>query len=190
MQTHAQPGDNSQAAFLGFIEEYADVDAAVAQAVGMRKDLRARIRGAGINLAAFDRARAEAEKSGEKREAEDREYRRLMLWLGKPVGYQAGLFSDGETDEVLPDEVSSVTDHQRMQVEGAGGAAAATGKPRDSNPWTPGTELWALWDGGWERTATAATTNGSAPPDDAPPPRRRGRPPGSRNKPKTGGLAA
>jgi hypothetical protein len=97
--TPEKAGGNSRVAFLEFIEAYEDIDQAVAEAVGMRKDLRARIKGAGLNLTAFDRARKESNKSAEKRTEEDRAYRAMMAWLGKPIGTQANLFAELEPVE-------------------------------------------------------------------------------------------
>jgi hypothetical protein len=187
-------GNVSKASFLQFIDEYTDVDAAVAEAVGMRKDLRARIKGAGLNLSAFDRARKEAEKSGERREAEDREYRRNLEWLGKPLGYQstmgypAGPAANGEDrEDRLAAEEAAVSEHQAHQVSDAGHTAGKQGRARDQNPWTPGTYLHQVWDGGWNIGAEALAQS-QLPSDTAP--KRRGRPPGSRNRRSKGNSGA
>lgn len=185
-------GNVSKASFLAFFDEYTDVDAAVAEAVGMRKDLRARIKGAGLNLSAFDRARKEAEKSGERREAEDREYRRNLEWLGKPLGYQStmgfaaapqaaanGAMGGADREASLAAEKAAVSEHQAHQVSDAGHAAGLGGRARDQNPWSPGSYLYQVWDGGWNIGAEALAQ--SQLPSDAAP-KRRGRPPGSRNR--------
>jgi hypothetical protein len=178
-ETHNAIPNVTQATFLQFIDEYHGVDQAVAEAVGMRKDLRKRIRGAGLNLAAFDRARTEAEKSGDKREDEDREFRQYMNWLGKPIGYQADWVGappppDGE-------DTAAIAEHQIHQVETHGRAAGEAGHNRGSNPWSPGTMLYTVWDESWMAgQEVIARKMGLAET----PPRRRGRPPGARNRPK------
>jgi hypothetical protein len=185
--------NTTQAGFLAFYDEYRDVDDAVAAAVGQRKDLRARIKGAGFGLAAFDRARAEAEKSGERREAEDREYRRNMEWLGKPVGFQStmGFPRAVQTGEAASSAANgkdhdAVSEHQRKQVEAGGFACGAAGHARESNPWTPGTVLYQTWDISWVSGAEelAQRQVGS----DGKRRRPRGRPRGSRNRPPAGGA--
>jgi ribosome modulation factor len=177
-------GNVTKASFLAFFDEYTDVDAAVAEAVGMRKDLRARIKGAGLNLHAFDRARKEAEKSGERREAEDREYRRNLEWLGKPLGYQSTMgfpaAANGEDCEArLAAEEAAVSEHQAHQVSDAGHTAGKAGRARDQNPWTPGSYLHQVWDGGWNVGAEALAQSRIPDPEA---PKRRGRPLGSRNR--------
>jgi hypothetical protein len=182
-QSAARSGgsNTTQAGFLAFYDEYRDVDDAVAAAVGQRKDLRMRIKGAGFGLAAFDRARAEAEKSGERREAEDREYRRNMEWLGKPVGFHARPNGADHSAPSTPADIGAVSEHQRTQVEAGGFACGAAGHARESNPWTPGTLLYQTWDASWvsgaeELAQTQVGTDGKRR-------RPRGRPRGSRNKP-------
>jgi hypothetical protein len=177
-------GNVTKASFLQFIDEYTDVDAAVAEAVGMRKDLRARIKGAGLNLSAFDRARKEAEKSGERREAEDREYRRNLEWLGKPLGYQSTMGYPEQRppangDDRFKAEQAAVSEHQVHQVSDAGHAAGKLGRARDQNPWSPGSYLHQVWDGGWNIGAEALAQSRIPEPEA---PKRRGRPLGSRNR--------
>jgi hypothetical protein len=172
--------DSRRGLFLAFIEEYLDADQAVAAAVGNRKDLRKRVKGAGISLAQFDRVRKEAEKSGSVRETEFREFCLYMMWLGKPLGFQGTLFTEHE-EAAPPREVS---EHQVQRVQIDGKQASAQGRSRDTNPWTPGTYLYQVWDQNW-----LAAEDMKVPPVEAAPNltasgRRRGRPPGSRNKPK------
>jgi hypothetical protein len=189
--TSAAGGNVTQATFLQFVDEYSDVDQAVAQAVGMRKDLRKRIRGAGLNLAAFDRSRAEAEKSGDKREEEDREFRRNMAWLGKPIGFQAdwvGAPSTSSGPRPNGEDTAAVAEHQVHQVEAHGEAAGEAGRERGANPWSPGTLLYQTWDTAW--MAGQETLARKLGPAEALAPRKRGRPPGARNKPKPGVSAA
>lgn len=176
--------------FLEFIEEYTNVDQAVAEAVAMRKDLRKRIKGAGFNLAALDRARKLSQSSGEKRDAEDQHLRRYMEWLGKPLGFQAAMgFMANPTDQ--PKDAADVAPHQVHRVEDHGRVAAERGEPRTANPWSPGTFLCQIWDSQWlaataKKEAAEEKGNGAAAaaPTAAEPPvkRKGGRPKGAKDK--------
>jgi hypothetical protein len=152
MQTPSIDGNVTQTAFLQLIEEYTDVDQAVHEAVGMRKDLRKRIKGAGFSLAAFDRARKEAEKSEDMRDEEDRQFRRNMAWMGKPLGYQADWIGEpppsAGANGPAGDE-DQPTQHQVRQVEAAGLAAGRAGVDRADNPWGEGSFLSRVWDDQW-----------------------------------------
>jgi hypothetical protein len=79
----------TKASFLDFIAQYRTLDAEVAEVVGVRKELRARIKAAGLSLGAFDRARKLADMAQDKRDAEHREVLRNLEWLSKPIGHQA-----------------------------------------------------------------------------------------------------
>ncbi len=181
----------SQATYLEFKDSYADADKAVADAVSERKDLRAKIKAAGIPLAAFDRSRRDSEKSGETREAEEIWYRRMMAWSQKPVGFQASmdLAASAGTDPGLA--ALSTSELKRIDMEGY--EAGKGGRRKDSNSYTPGTEAYQRWDVAWLRgQAEIASTLGDKAPKRgkaaAPAPngekRGRGRPRGSRNAPK------
>jgi hypothetical protein len=192
MQTQQDAGSNTtRAGFLQFIDAYTACDAKVAEAVGERKGLRQRIKGAGYTLAAFDRARKEAEKSGDKREAEDREFRRYMDWLGKPLGFQTEMFTDAEAGvrAAAPNghDLAAVSEHQRNRVRLDGEAAGKGGRDRGTNPWSPGTLLYTEWDIAWSTGAEALAQSRVPEPGTR---RGRGRPPGSRNRPKNGQGAA
>jgi hypothetical protein len=181
-------GNVTQETFLAYLDEYTEADQVVKEAAGKRKDLRKRIAGSGVNLEAFDRSRKEADKSGERREMEDREYRRYMRWIGKPVGettprYGSPNGSDAPDDAAdSPSELRPVSDLQRSRVEEAGYAAGAGGQTRNMNPWTPGTLLAGDWDQAWQRGADARAEAAANEPQ--PERRGRGRPRGSRNRPK------
>lgn len=142
----AGPASNvTQATFLDFLGKYDDADALVADAVNERKDLRKAIKGAGINLAAFDRARIDADKSGDKREAEELEYRRYMAWRNKPVGFQPSM------DLAPSDPMAALSTYTLHQIDTEGFAAGKGGKTRTINSYTPGTEAWSRWDTAWVR---------------------------------------
>jgi hypothetical protein len=189
MQTSVD-GNVTQATFLGFIDEYMVADQAVAEAVGARKDLRQRIKGAGFLLKAFDRTRKEAEKAADVRDAEDREFRRNMAWLGKPLGFQADWVGGSATPAPIfgngPDD-DAISEHQVHQVELAGLTAGREGKNRDTNPWGEDSYLRERWDEKWlVGQEEIARRMG---PQEAPAGgvrRGRGRPPGARNRPKDG----
>lgn len=177
--------------FIHFLDEYRGVDAAVAEAVGVRKELRSRIKGAGFDLKAFDRARRDAEMSGEIRERREQEYLRYMRWLGMPIGYQADIFGGEGGESGGEPSLDDLPEIQRDRISLAGGIAARAGKPRGSNPWSPGSLAEGLWDDAWAAAAPPppepeAEPETAAPPqagNDAEAPRRRrpGRPPGRKD---------
>lgn len=185
----------SQAAYLAFVQRYADADRDVRQAVAARKDLRAAIKAAGIPLPSFDRARKDADVSGEMRENLDQWYRKLMAWQRKPVGFQGGL----DLGEAATEQQWDV--HELHAVDNQGFDSGKGGRNRDSNPWTPGTEAFQRWDNAWIRgQAEIASTLGDKPAarkptaangsaaNGATAAKPRGRPRGSRNKPKQGEI--
>lgn len=161
------------AQFLGWLGRYADCDAEVADAVQARKDLRAEIKAAvgKEGLIAFDRARKDADMSGELREKRERAYRQFMAWQSKPIGFQASM--DLPTDEAA----RALNVHELKRIDNEGEAAGKAGRKRDSNPWTPGTEGYQRWDTAWMRgQAEIAETLANQPQP------RRGRPPGAKDK--------
>jgi hypothetical protein len=186
MQTTPEvDGNITQATFIGFINEYSDVDQVVSEALGMRKNLRKRIKGAGLNLVAFDRARAEAARSTEEREEEDREFRRNLAWLGKPLGYQLDWIGGAEAATPNGEDEAEIAQHQVHQVELAGKQAGEDGRNRSANPWTAGSFLHERWDESWlAGQDVLAQRIKPAEPRRARAPRLRGRPPGVRNRPK------
>jgi ribosome modulation factor len=85
----------------------------------------------------------------------------------------------------LAGNVIAVNVHELKRIDHEGEAAGKAGHHRDANPYTPGTEYAQRWDSAWLRgQAELAETLGPETP------KRRGRPPGSKNKPKTGVEAA
>ena len=158
----------SQAQHFEFKDAYNEADEACRQAVAARKDLRAKIKAAGIPLAAWDRWRRDAQKSGEVRELEDAWYRRMMIWDLKPVGFQAA--ADFTTSDP---NMAALNTSELKRIDGEGLAAGKAGHRRDANSYTPGTEAYQRWDVAWVRgQAEIASTLG-----DPAPRRGRGRPP-------------
>lgn len=172
------PPQASQTVLLKLLDEYDDADQAVAEKVGLRKDLRKRILGAGLNLTAFDRARKLADQSGEQRETEDHELRRYMAWMGKPLGHQAEIFAAPEPGPSgNGHDDAAVSEHQVHRVDTGGFVAGKAGRDRGGNPWTPGTFLYQIWNTGWVRGQEALAQTLVDEPK-----RRPGRPPGAKNK--------
>jgi hypothetical protein len=177
----------SQADYLRLLEQYDDADQAVADAVAERKDLRAKIKSLGVPLRAWDRARRDAEVSGEKRETEERAYRQMMAWRLKPVGFQASM--DLQTEDP---GLAALNTHELHFIDGQGFDAGKRGRRRDSNSYTPGTEAYQRWDTAWVRgqAEIASTMGGNGASDAArethaaaaPAPKRRGRPPGAKTR--------
>lgn len=144
----------SQATALDYIDEHLDADRKIMQALntvkGARKDLkdlRERIKGDGINLPAFDKMLGDAKISGEERETRDRHYRRLMFFIGKPVGTQ-GMFEFGVQTET---DKAQVNVSRLKEVDNEGYQAGLRGDRADSNSWTPGTEEHQRFSVAWLR---------------------------------------
>jgi hypothetical protein len=179
LSSAAEQGRNStdvtQAVSLGF---HSEMDAIDNEAKGLRearKKLRLRIKQAGIQLRGFDRARHDAERSSAEREAEDREYRRQMAWMSKPVGFQPSMDLDDAIDEGL----RALNVHELHRIDNEGFEAGKDGWKRERNPWSLSTEAYQRWDVAWLRgqAAIASTLNGStSSTNGSEAPRRRGRP--------------
>jgi ribosome modulation factor len=162
--------------YQGWMEEYEGIDREIREAVGQRKDLRSRIRAAGVPLAAFDRARKDSDVAASVREHEDTWYRTFLAWEGKgvSVGGQASLELD-----MTDDAVASMYAQRLRQAETDGHAAGAAGRGGDDCSWPSGSEGAQRWHAGWQEGQ-----RGLAEKLETTPPRRAGRPPGSKNKPK------
>lgn len=150
----AERGHNGpdRASFLGFVTRHDDIEEELTEAQETvrsirrrRKDLRKLVVAEGHNLEAFDRAMVDRKRSGEEREAEDRAYRQAMMWLLKPVGYQANAFVDTE------EGAEAAAEHHLAEAGRDGFAAGKGGHSASLNSFTPGTELFAAWQSGWVR---------------------------------------
>jgi hypothetical protein len=191
MQTTAEFGSNvSRNTFLEFFDRYTAANQAVAEAVGDRKGLRSEMKGAGIDMAAFDQASRDALKSGDKRDDQDRAYRQMMDWLGKPLNLNGSANGHDTTDTPMT-APSTLAEPARRKIHLDGFTAGRAGHSREANTWSPGSETYRTFDEGWtegnaERLAAQAETGPEAEP------KRRGRPPGAggrRRKPAAGNGA-
>jgi hypothetical protein len=131
-----------------FIERETKIDESIEEAQytvralkKTKKDLRGLIVAAGFTLAVFDETRKKMAMSFDEREAEHRELRRNLAWLGMPLGTQAEMFSSEET--AVPPDI------QVSRVQAAGKAAGKLGRERGANPWQAGSLLYAEWDSAW-----------------------------------------
>jgi hypothetical protein len=202
--TYESHAEVTQAAYLEMLDKYEDVEERIAEAKGVvadlhaeRKGLRQAIKGMGIPLAAWDDSRADAKISGQVRQEKYAWYVQLMEWQSKPVGYQATM--GAEYREPTDEDKDAISIHHARQIADGGKAAGRAGHERTSNPWSPATYQWQLWDTNWldgaEELAQRKVASDAAKEakeakqsDDAP--KRRGRPAGSRNKPKGNGAGA
>lgn len=166
----------SQAISLTYHTEHDEIDAEAASLRRRRKELRNRIKQAGIQLRGFDRARRDRDRPAVEREAEDAEYRRQMAWMSKPIGFQPSL----DINEAIDEGQRALNVHELHRIDNDGFEAGRAGHKRQVNPWSIGTEAYQRWDTAWIRgqAAIAATLNGStdAAGNGASAPRRRGRP--------------
>jgi hypothetical protein len=177
LNSGAEHGRNSadvtQAISLGFHTEMDDLDNEAKGIREARKRLRLRVKQSGINLAGFDRARKDRDRSGVEREALDLEYRRQLAWMSKPVGFQPHL----DLDEAVDEGMQALNVHELHRVDNLGFEAGQNGHKREINPWTPSTEAYQRWDMAWVRgQASIASTMAPTGQDNGPPKRGRGRP--------------
>lgn len=171
----------SQADFLRFLDQYADADNVVHEAVADRNKVRAAVKAAGIPLAAFDRVRKDMQKSGTVREQEDAAYRRMMAWRNMPVGHQASL--DIANDPAVDPDTRQLHLHEIKRIQQEGFDAGKTGDRADRNPYTPGTEGFTHWHNSWLRGQ--AEKGGTMSGDPTPAPEANGRRRGGRRKAAT-----
>lgn len=174
-----QNGDNSvtQAVFLDYLSRHEDADAAIEDAKEtvrslnrVKKNLRKTISAEGINIEVFDRALEDGKKSGETRDAEDRQYRRYMAFQHKPIGLQVGM------DFTSPDPgLMALNKLELGRIDAQGYQAGNGGHPRESNTFSLGTEAYQAWDSAWVRGNADFESDGLGE-QPAAPKRGRGRP--------------
>jgi ribosome modulation factor len=167
-----------------WLEAYAGADKDVADAVAVRKDLRAKIKASGVPLAAFDRSRVDAQVASAVRDHEEIWYQTFMAWIGKPVPQGGQAAMNLETDE------AEIMAGRERRAEDEGYKAGLGGRHSDENTWPPGSAGYANWHTGWarghaEREAKSSASTGTPNGGNKRPP---GRPKGSRNK-KSGEAA-
>ncbi len=163
----------SQATALDFFEQHVERESEIGLALnGVKaarkalKDLRKEIKDNGINLESFDLARRSARLTSEEREEHDRHYRRLMAFIGKPLGSQ-GMFEFGDQSE---EDKAAVLATVLKHADREGHAAGRAGDKADRNPWHPGSEEFSTWQTAWGRG------NGARVTAEIQPTRRPGRP--------------
>lgn len=140
----------TQATFLDYVGRHDEVDNEIQDAKETvrslnkrRKDLRKTMKASGLNLEAFDRHLMDVNRSGEEREADDREYRRYMSWRNKPVGFQPSMDLQGDAN------IKALNANELAAIDREGFDAGKSGRRRDSNPWETGSELAQRWDSHW-----------------------------------------
>jgi hypothetical protein len=158
--------------YLEFHNHYAGIEARIHDLINDRRDLRKKIRDAGHDIKAFDAVRKLIEVSDEQALHFWRDLSQGLMWMGKPLGFQADMFE--EPIDITPD--SEMTQEQQLHVFNDGRAAAARGASRETCPWVPGSLAMKVWDDGWLQGNEELTRRLAAPPE--PPRRSRGRPRG------------
>src|SRR5215469_5088493 len=141
--------NTSKESLYDFVDRHQKIDESIEEAQytvralkKQKKELRAVIAGAGFILDVFDETLQKMQMSFEEREAYDRELRRNMAWMGMPLGTQAEMFSQEDTE--VPADV------QVERVRQAGTTAGKLGRERSENPWAaPGSLLYQEWDSAW-----------------------------------------
>lgn len=179
---YAQGSNITRPYFLEFIQRIEDLDDELLNAQETVRSIRRRIKDAkktasaeGLNVPMAMLALADSKRSGEEREADNRQYRMYMLFFAKPVGFQPSLDFDA-ADEGL----AALNDRELNGIEDAGLKAGRDGDRRTRNPWSPGTEPYVVWDNGWlagqAEIASSLAENGAANDSNGTGRRRRGRP--------------
>jgi ribosome modulation factor len=142
----------------------------------IRSEIEARVGKAGLK--AFDRAREDDKRPASERETEDALYRRIMRWLRKPLGTQAGMFDDDDVP------MRPFTPSELDRIEAQGHQAGLDGQRMDSCPHNPGGEDYARWINGWKSGQAEAVAKLGEPSGTQDAPKSRGRPKGSKNRPR------
>jgi hypothetical protein len=146
--------DLSRAVFLDYLDRLAQAENALAdaqEAARMQrqtiKALRSAMQDDGINVAAFDRARAAAQGSSEERDAEESSFLEYMSWQKKPIGFQGAM----ALVRNQPAEPPTFDEDELRAIGERGMEAGKAGRERRDKPETPGTAAFAAWDENWER---------------------------------------
>jgi ribosome modulation factor len=181
-------GNISQATILSFIQQHKNSLERIAEAkAGVKfenkahKDLRKRIKDAGLSLRAFDLAIEERDR--EDREEEERHYRYIMAAIGNSLMERDGIPVTGvmpgdplgppvtrvwlsEIDPGL--EMPEHRDLRLDRVEADGYQAGKAGYDTSTNPHQIGSEEHALWANAWMRGQGDKVREEIAPPQDQP----------------------
>lgn len=161
------PGHNSMSSeqFLTFLSELDEAEAEHGSALAACKepkkkikDVRKRIKDAGFDLKAFDRAREDATRPASEREREHQQHQMMMAWQRKPIGTQATIFD-------APPLTFSVA--ELKMVDNQGFVAGKSGERADANPHAPmdGNEAAARWHSAWIRGQAAMVEADIKTPD-------------------------
>ena len=97
-------------------------------------------RGTHVYKSPLDRALEDDRKPASVREETSQQTIQNLIWLRKPVDFQAEMF-DLDTGDYTPEELD--------RIETIGFAAGKAGERADSNPNEPGSEAFVRWMAGW-----------------------------------------
>lgn len=149
------------ACFLEIYDDAIDAKAVLDSARGKYQAVFKKAETLGINRAALSRAIQEAARDRDKREIDDRDFRRYMLWLDKPVGTQADFgFADAPAPNGHAPEPESEADkaatetHVKRVAYHQGFEAGKAGANISACPFGVGTEDAQLWTSAWHAAQT------------------------------------
>ncbi|HVB15559.1 MAG TPA: hypothetical protein VNF04_03415 [Stellaceae bacterium] len=160
---------------MALYDDAVDAKAVLDSARGKYQAVIKRAGNLGINAAALKRAIAEAARDRDKREIDDRDFRRYMAWLSMPLGSQGDFFTEagGDPEANGQDETGDPPDPTEAGAEASGEdgedeerpsdprrhafrvayrdgvTAGRAGSNPDSNPHAPGSEEAQNWRSGW-----------------------------------------
>lgn len=148
-------GSNLQkSTFLQFYDEAVDAKAVLDSARSKYQAIFKRAESVGINRSALSWALKQASRDRDKREIDDRDYRRYMAWLEMPLGTQGGFeFGAGDTSsagepETEADKAASEA-HRQSAAYHHGVDAGRAGANISSCPFEVGSEDAQSWHSGW-----------------------------------------
>lgn len=118
--------------------EWRELRDKASQAQGVLRNRYKVAKGDGVDVDSLKLAFRIAERSSGEVISEQRNVGRYLRIMGAPVGTQWNLFEDTQDEGV-----------QKLDATAAGEQAGREGADRDSNPHTPGSELWFQWNNGW-----------------------------------------
>lgn len=155
----ADSGNLKKETLLELYDDAVDAKAALDAASGKYRNVIKRAGALGINQAALKRVIAELNRDRDKREIDDRDFRKYMAWLGHPIGHQAEMFANDDAPAPNghdPDSGEADEKHGLRVADREGYTAGKAGANVDSCPYELGSELAQVWHGAWHRAQKEA----------------------------------
>jgi len=144
--------------FADLMTEGLELERACQSVLGRRRAFYSRVEAAGEDRKVFAAVlRIRAKGNSVEHQETQRQIAQRLLWLGMPLGTQAGLFGD-----LQPPTDAATRTIGLANAKDLGYSAGASNQPPSANPCKPGTELHQCWAKGWSE-AQEALANGLKP---------------------------